>query len=235
MARIRLVTLDLDETLWPCLTVIEKAEVAVVDWLDRVAPRLTAVHDLESMRRHRRSLMVSEPAIAHDLTEVRRRSLATLLADQDYAPSIADQGVELFLQHRNRTEPFADVLPALTPLAATYCLISLTNGNADPERTPLRGLFHHRLTPADAGAAKPAPRMFEMAMGLAGAVPAHAVHVGDDPRLDVDAARRLGMATVWVNRDRRQWPADLPPPDLEVADLHRLVRWLDAQDSRKTR
>jgi len=44
---------------------------------------------------------------------------------------------------------------------------------------------------------------------------------------DVEAARRLGIAAVWINRHNQPWPDDLPPPLLAVDDLHGLARWLE--------
>ena len=57
------------------------------------------------------------------------------------------------------------------------------------------------------------------------------LHVGDDPERDVEAARRVGMSTVWVNRDDNSWPPHLRPADLEVHDLAGLVENLDQSPS----
>jgi putative hydrolase of the HAD superfamily len=229
--RFRLITFDLDETLWPCVPVIQAAEEVHHAWLTRHAPRLAAAHDLDSLRRHRRQLMDERPEIAHDLGQVRRRSLARLLEAFDYAADLAEEAVALFDLHRNHVEPFGDVAPVLGALAGRYRLVSLTNGTANPEATPLRGLFERNLSAAEAGAAKPHPALFLRALAHAGCVPHESLHVGDDPRLDVEAARACGLATVWVNRDGRSWPEDLVPPDLVVSDLTELLRWLDPGDT----
>jgi putative hydrolase of the HAD superfamily len=226
-ARFRLITFDLDETLWPCAPVIQAAEEVHHAWLARHAPRLAAAHDLASLRRHRRQVMDARPDIAHDLRQIRRRSLASLLEAFDYAADLAEEAIALFDVHRNRVEPFDDVAPVLRALSRRYRLVSLTNGTADPEATPLRGLFERNLSAAEAGAAKPDPALFRRALAHAGCAPHESLHVGDDPRLDVEAARACGLATVWVNRDARPWPEDLVPPDLAVSDLTELLRWLD--------
>jgi putative hydrolase of the HAD superfamily len=235
VTRYRLITFDLDDTVWPCLPVIQAAEDVFHAWLGRTAPRLAEAHDLASMRRHRRQLMEDRPEIAHDLTQVRRHSLARLLVEFDYAAHLADEAVDLFALHRNRVEPFDDVAPALRALVGRYRLVSLTNGTADPEATSLRGLFERHLSAAEAGAAKPHPAMFRRALEHACCAPEECLHVGDDPRLDVEAARACGLTAVWVNRDGRDWPDALPPPDLTITDLHQLVQWLDAGPAREVR
>lgn len=225
--RYRLITIDLDDTVWPCAPVIRLAEEAVQAWLAERVPRVLDRHDAAAMRHHRLALAKARPEIAHDLTTVRRDSLRELLGACGYDPAGADEAMALFLDYRNRVEPFAEVADVLRDLAADYRLVSVTNGNSEVARTPLAGLFHHSLTAAMAGAQKPDPALFLRALEWAGAAPAEAVHVGDDPWLDVGAARRLGMSAVWVNRDGRNWPRELPPPAAAVADLTMLKAWLE--------
>jgi putative hydrolase of the HAD superfamily len=226
----RLITFDLDDTLWPCEPVIRAAEEAQMAWLREHAPMLADSHDLTSLREHRRVLMRERPEIAHDLGAVRRLSIAGILESlghaADEAESLGQRALEVFMGLRNRVEPYPDTVPALRRLALRHRLISLTNGNADPEQTPLRGLFEHRLHAAGVGASKPDPVVFHHALGLVGASPAEALHVGDEPYLDVHAARCLGMGAVWVNRYGRPWPDDLPPPTVTVTDLGQLADWL---------
>ena len=228
--RFRLITLDLDDTVWPCEPVIRAAEEAMHDWLAGRAPRLTEVHDRLSLRGHRLALMAERPDIAHDLGLIRRLSLATVLTGLGYPPDQADglaaQALAVFMAQRNRIEPYADSGPVLRRLAADYQLISITNGNADPELTPLSGIFHHHITAARAGAAKPDAAVFGLALELAGCAPGECLHLGDEPYLDVEAARRLGIEAVWVNRSGRTWPDDLEPPTLTITDLHQLADWL---------
>jgi len=221
-----LLTVDLDDTVWPCEPAIRAAEQALFDWLSARASRLTAVYDIESLRAHRREVMRAHPAIAHDLTAVRLTSLRQLLTEYGYDPGLADLAGELFLEHRSRVTPFADVSPVLRALRDRYCLISVSNGNASVELTPLKGQFHFSLNAADVGEAKPGPALFLQAMSTARVPPSAAIHVGDDPVRDVAAARSVGMRTAWVNRNARPWPQDLEPPDAEVADFFGLQRWL---------
>jgi putative hydrolase of the HAD superfamily len=223
MHGIRLVTIDLDDTLWPCAPVIQRAEQRLFEWLSAVAPRLTAAHDLASLREHRKAVAAEQPHRAHDLTWLRREHLRRLLGSFDYDEAIADQGVEIFRRARNQVTPFPDVVPALTILRASFTVISVTNGNAEVQATPLRGLFHHNLTAAGVGAAKPHPALFEAALEKAGVSVSQALHVGDDPLRDVEAARHLGMRSVWIYRHARTWPEELAPPDAAFSTLGELA------------
>lgn len=227
---IKLITLDLDETLWPLQPTIGDAETALMDWLAGQAPALIEAHDLDSMREHRRALKQERPEIAHDVTELRRLSLELLLGDHGETPAraseLAAEAMRRFLIFRNRTRPYPDTLNALRRLAARFRLVSVTNGNADPERTPLAGFFEHRVSAGMARASKPDPAVFELVLALTGCTAAEALHVGDEPLLDVQAARDAGMSAVWVNRTGRDWPESLQPPEREIQDLAELVDWL---------
>ncbi|MBK1650156.1 HAD family hydrolase [Rhabdochromatium marinum] len=226
----RLLTLDLDDTLWPCKPTIDRAEAQFHAWLARAAPRLAHAHDLSSLRRHRLALYQSRTEIAHDMTALRRVSLETLLAEFGYAPplaaTLAAEGVAVFCQYRNQVEPYAEVAEELRQLARAYRLVSVTNGNAEVALTPLRDCFHCSLTAAEVGAAKPDPAIFQAAMRWAGASPATTLHVGDDPVRDIEAARQCGLGAVWVNRTGARWPDTLEPPLAEVTDLRALRQWL---------
>ncbi len=224
---IQLITLDLDDTLWPCLETIRRAEVALYAWLVQRAPGLAQAMDLEGLREHRRDLMAERPALAHDVTAVRRTSLQILLQAFGYDPALAVEAMAVFMAYRHRVEPFPEVIPILRALAEDYRLVSVTNGNADIDRTPLQGLFHWSLTAAEVGAARPDPALFQAALDWAGLEPDQALHLGDHPLLDIEAARAFGMRALWVNRGGQPWPADLEPPLAEIADLQALPLWLE--------
>ncbi len=221
-----LITFDLDDTLWPCAETIARAELAHFQWLQREAPRLTAVHDEAGLRAHRHQLMIDSPELSHDFTALRIASLTLLLEQFGYPASLAEGATAAFRTVRNQVTPYPDVMPVLQALKPRYRLVSITNGNAEVRHTPLKAHLHLSLTAAEVGAAKPDPALFERALAASDASASQALHVGDDPIRDIAAARAVGMATVWVNRDGREWPPDLAPPDLTVGDLHELRDWL---------
>ena len=228
---LRLLTFDLDDTLWPCAPVIYAAERGLYAWLQRHAPRVTEANTVESMRAHRLAIARAHPDQAHDLTWLRAYALRDLLRRHEHDEALADAATELFREARDRVEPYDEVVEAFTRLRRRYLLVSVTNGNARVENTPLDGLFHHSLSAAQVGAAKPHPALFEASLAFAEVAPSAALHVGDDAWLDVAAARALGMRTAWVDRSNQGWSADLPAPDFTVRDLAALEAQLMAADA----
>jgi putative hydrolase of the HAD superfamily len=65
------------------------------------------------------------------------------------------------------------------------------------------------VTSAEVGAAKPSPRVFERALGIAGVEPAEALHVGDKVDNDIEGAAAAGIRGVLLQREGD------PPSDVE--------------------
>ena len=219
----RVLSFDLDDTLWPVAPVIEAAERELFGWLRAHHPRAVAGHSIESMRELRAAVAARHPARSHDLTFLRVTALAEQLVAGGYDEAAAQPAFEIFYAARNRVRCYADVRPALARLARARPLYALSNGNADLGLCGVAAYFTGHLSARAVGAAKPDPRIFTALAARAGVEPAEILHVGDDPLADVEGARRAGMQAIWINRDARTWPADLAPPDRVIADLHEIL------------
>jgi 2-haloalkanoic acid dehalogenase type II len=220
---IRAVAFDLDDTLWDVGPVIVRAERRLHDWLREHCPRIAQRLSIEEMRAAREQLARDEPHNAHDFTYLRMTALAAHARECGYAEEVAERAFRVFFAARNEVQPYADVEPALERLRERYTLASLSNGNADLELIGLAPFFSVSLNARQVGAAKPHPRCFERLARDLRLEPRCILYVGDDPVLDVAAARAAGLRTAWMNRGLAPWPADLAPADLDVADCAQLA------------
>jgi FMN hydrolase / 5-amino-6-(5-phospho-D-ribitylamino)uracil phosphatase len=220
---VRAVAFDLDNTLWEVEPVIARAEIRLHDWLRENCPRIPERISVEDMRAAREQLARQEPHNAHDFTYLRITALARHARECGYDEAIAERAFEVFFAARNELDLFEDVRAALERLRSRYALASLSNGNADLVRIGLSDLFVLSLNARQIGAAKPHPRCFERLAGELSLDPLQIVYVGDDPYLDVAAARAAGYRTAWMNRRRDSWPSGLQRADLEVADCTQLA------------
>lgn len=216
--RIRALTLDLDDTLWPVWPTIERAEAALLDWLARHAPRTVARFDLAAMREVRAAVTRERPALAHDLTALRLEAIGRMLEQAGDDPALARPAFEVFFAERQCVELYADALPALERLAARWPILALSNGNADIHRIGLSSWFRGSLGAREAGVAKPDPRIFHAACQRLGCRPDEVLHVGDDLALDVRGALGAGLQAAWIHRAEPAEDAVLPAcwrgPDL---------------------
>jgi len=220
---IRAVAFDLDNTLWDVDPVIARAEERWMQWLRENCPRIPEKLSIDDMRAARLQLAVREPHNAHDFTYLRIASLAQHAREYGYNESIAEAAFEIFIAARNQLDLFADVRAGLQRLRARYSLATLSNGNADLGRIGLADFFSVSLNARGVGAAKPDPRCFERLAGDLRLAPQHILYVGDDPLLDVEAARAVGLKTAWMNRTRQSWPQTVAPADLDVGDCVELA------------
>lgn len=223
---IRAVAFDLDDTLWDVGPVIVRAEERLQEWLREHCPRIAERVSVEEMRAARERLARSEPHNAHDFTYLRLTALAAHARECGYAEEVAERAFRVFFAARNELQPYTDVQPALERLRRRYTLASLSNGNADLELIGLAPLFSLSLNARQIGAAKPHPRCFQQLARDLRLEPQSILYVGDDPLLDVDAARAAGLRTAWMNRGLAPWPSHLEPADFDVADCMQLVALL---------
>jgi putative hydrolase of the HAD superfamily len=90
--------------------------------------------------------------------------------------------------------------------------------------------FHHLTFSDEVGVRKPAAEIFRIALGALGVPADEAVHVGDDPRLDVEGARNAGLRVVQVVAAGRE--SGPPDPDLVIEGLGALPEAIETLERR---
>ncbi len=100
---------------------------------------------------------------------------------------------------------FDDVLPTLKTLKEQKLTLGLlTNLNTDIDsicqKLGVSSYLDFTVTSGEAGADKPQPPIFLLALERAGVNPSEAVHVGDQYKLDVVGARKTGITPILIDR-----------------------------------
>ncbi len=226
MSRLKLITFDLDNTLWPVDEVIRRAEKACSDWIIDRHPEAAQALSAERVRAVRTALLRERPDYLDNLTALRQDAMARAFTEHGYstgeARKIAEQAFLVFHRARNQVTFFPGALEVLEQLADSYQLGALTNGNADLQQIGIAELFTFHHSAETIGKRKPAPDMFLAALTSAGVDASQAVHVGDHPLEDVHAAREHGMHAIWANLIDLDWPVDLAHPRHHIHNLHEL-------------
>jgi len=198
--QIEAISLDLDDTLWPVLPALLKAEQDMHGWLLERAPATAAICSLERMREIRLLIAMANAERAHDMGWLRLESLRHALREGGDDPALAVGAFNVFLDGRQRVTLYDDVEEVLQRWKSRYKLLVVTNGNADIGRIGIGHYFDVSVAAHELGVGKPDPRIFEHACTMAGVAASKVLHVGDDLELDVRGARGAGMHAAWLRR-----------------------------------
>ena len=100
-------------------------------------------------------------------------------------------------------KPFPDTVPALRKLKSKYKLGIISNIDDDlfaKTASVLEVKFDYLVTAQQVRSYKPSPQNFETALSRIGLPCEKILHVAESVYHDIIPAKRLGLASVWVNR-----------------------------------
>lgn len=230
---IRLLTFDLDNTLWYVDPVIIRAEQASYDWLVQQCPAIASLYNSpDSIREYRNQIAACYPELSFRVSKLREETLRLVLmqagVEHERAAQLAQQAFAVFYNERNNIVLSDGAVEALSELQQHYQLMAITNGNASLQRAGVAQFFSQHFSAEVFGQPKPLPGMFNAAMEIAQVSPQQAIHIGDHPQDDIKAAASLGMKTIWMNYRQQPWPLTDIKPDAVITDLFQLVTAVSA-------
>lgn len=203
MTRIRAVSLDLDNTLWEAESVLLAAEKEMRSWLAANVPNVLSQLSREKLAHYKQSAIAQRPELRHRVSEIRIAVLYQALRDANYpeaeSHALAAAAFQVFYVARQKVTLFDSVPSLLQSLSRDYQLISITNGNANPDIIGLSPYFLFSLSAESEGVGKPDPKIFHNALARLSLSADEVVHVGDHLIDDVAGAAGVGMKTVWLN------------------------------------
>ena len=229
LSKVTILAFDLDDTLWPCMPVIQHAEETLYAWLDQHYPRITANHNPEQLVDLRKRFTAQDKRYSVDLSMMRYEFLKQLATDNQYDDSeVADKGFDIFYNARQDVSFYDDVFPALDRLSSKYRLGAITNGNANVEKVGLGHWIEHTVSAIDLQIAKPDKRIYQTLADRFDVPTEQILYVGDHPEYDVIGPQVAGLHSAWINREQQQWPQSLPLPKYQITNLYELEALLDS-------
>ena len=228
--QIKLITLDLDNTLWHTDPVIKRAEEAQWQRAKELNPSLDQHFTAEKLQELKINIASQHPELRHKLSKLRLEFLYQVFiasgSHDQQARLFSEQTFSVFLQVRNQVTLFPDALNLLQSLQQNYHVIALSNGNADLKAIGIDHLFDAHFHAENVDQPKPHSDMFLAALEYANVQASESIHIGDHPDQDILAAQQLGFNTIWANILGQQWPLDLIPADNELSQISQLTRIL---------
>jgi putative hydrolase of the HAD superfamily len=227
MARhFKLLTFDLDDTLWHIAPVIERANLKTFQWLEKHCPELTARYTMHEIAAFREEIVRTRPELQHQISQQRIEAIAAALQRVGYSDTQALEhslaAFDVFIKARNEVEFFEFALESLALLKYKYTLGVLTNGNACIKRLDLQDYFSFSISAEQINASKPAADHFHAAIAKSHIPPTQIIHIGDHQEHDIHAAQQLGITTIWVNHQGVDWQEGRRA-DAEISSLRELV------------
>ncbi len=236
---IKLITFDLDNTLWDVMPVIIQAEKTMRAWIDSRVTNYSEQITGDVMTELRNSAIKQNPQLIYNISDMRllllNQALVRCGVDPASADELAQKAFKVFMQGRNAVTLYEGAELMLGTLAKRYSLAALTNGNADVSVMPIARYFDFSMSPEQVQARKPEPKIFAETLARAGCSANEVVHVGDHLIEDIDGAISAGWRAVWVNIGAPNTPEDAPENPNYNAQVNRLaelpgvIETLDAQ------
>ena len=179
MKKIKLITFDLDDTLWDNVPTIKKAEVDTRKWIEEKVGEVEW-GDFNDFINLREELIEDDPVIEWDISILRKEIFRKKLAHVNPSSlrnKIVEEAFNIFIKKRHEIKLFDGVEEALEILSKKYSLGVLTNGNADIYKFPIGKYFKFSISALEAKNSKPNRAHFDMAIKVGKPVARKAVQL----------------------------------------------------------
>ena len=209
---IKSISFDLDDTFWPLMPNIMKAEEATNKWIEENYPGTAMFFGKPDVMEIRDQLIKGDPNLVNQISDLRKLMFYELNVRAGYekedSKEIARKAFEIYFKGRNTVTFYEGVLETLELLKQEYILGVVTNGNADLKVIGIDYFFDYIFSAADLNAHKPDPIMFEAVINKTKLKPHEICHIGDHPLNDVKASLDFGMTPVWFNEEKTEFPIE---------------------------
>ena len=143
---LKLITFDLDNTLWHTDPVIVKADQVQWQSIVSLCPEAKTLYTADTLKQLTVKVANEKPELKHKLSLLRQEILYQFFIQCGFNKAQADHHSQQvfadFLNARNQVELFPGALELLQTLQSNYQVIALSNGNADLTKIGLDSLFN---------------------------------------------------------------------------------------------
>lgn len=225
----KLISFDLDDTLYDNHEVIHLAEQQCVDFLSKAA--LLSLN-LQDWQQWKQRIFKQDPIFCENVTVWRERTLREML--RFYGKSaveierISTATMQHFMDYRHRIDVPSQSIEILNQLKTRYPLVAITNGNVNPNNIGLNQ-FDAVFCGGVQGRAKPHSDLFQQTAKQFNVALHEILHVGDNLITDVKGSIEAGCQAVWLNLSEKrfdQFEERTVLPTVEINDLVDLLKLL---------
>jgi putative hydrolase of the HAD superfamily len=193
-SKVKLISFDLDNTLYDNRPVIAQAEKQSTRYLTSAFKAQNRQFDFSDFSAIRQELLeqADKGSLYDDLTRLRKDVLRQVCASLDNADIVIEQALAIFLNHRSQVQIPQPIHRMLETLAKNYKVVSVTNGNCKAELLSCSSVFSQNYSPVLGFRAKPHPEMLHQVKQDFSLSTEQILHIGDSETSDGEAARAAG-------------------------------------------
>ena len=213
---IKMITFDLDDTLWDNMPTITRAEIDTREWIENKVGKVEwgSFDDFLVLREE---LIKGDESIKWDISKLRKeifRKKLNHITPIELRDEVVENAFDIFISKRHEVELFDGVENALKQLSQNYILGVLTNGNADIFKFDIGKYFKFSISSLEAKDSKPNRAHFDKAAKHIKDIEFNQMlHIGDHQINDIFGAYNLGIDTLWFNNTNQKWSQDFQKPE----------------------
>lgn len=230
----KVLSFDLDNTIYDCETVLRKAEAWFAKYLyERYQLGNPKYAEYDFWAHIKNQCFEKNRSLANDVTALRAYSLieAFKLLGKNIDKQEAFALVAEFVKVRSKGYVSDKMVKYLRTLKQHYEVCAISNGNVDTKVLGVDDIFNVDFRPQlDSYNCKPHADLFYQCAQHYKVKNIEILHIGDDPYTDVMGAIYAGCQCAWVYRgytgispDERHLKA---VPTISVSDVYELSSWL---------
>lgn len=223
------ISFDLDDTLYDNHPIIESAELAFIDYLNKNFSELAELTRKQWLLY--KNLEIKQfPELTHDVSRARQQTLSRVMTiygiPQFKALEYAKQAFAHFIKLRSAFTVPKESIQLLEKIRQSYPVIAITNGNVDEFQIQLDDKFEFILKAGGGFKSKPQGDLFIEAARRLNINVSDILHVGDHLISDVYGAQNNGAQAVWFNPNRQSLSGARLLPAVEISRLDHLYKLL---------
>ncbi len=187
-SKVKVLSFDLDDTLWDNSGVIEKCEQELYNFLCKKHPPFGEHYSKEAMHRVSEQFLAQDVPHFDNMTTLRKAVIEHMLLETAGDLNLVNQAFGVFYYWRNQIQIPEFTYQLLDKLKKQYSLFAVSNGNSNLYWLGLMGYFEKHYIAGVDGRAKPSADMLHKICDLKNIEPQELLHIGDNHDTDIQSS-----------------------------------------------
>ncbi|AUD77814.1 HAD family hydrolase [Kangiella profundi] len=186
--KVKVISFDLDDTLWDNQGVIEKCEQDLLNYLAKEHPPIGEQFDIEDMQAISNKLIQEDRSELDNMTVLRKEMIHQMLEQTGGDLALINPAFAVFYRCRSQIDIPKLTHDLLSTLKSKYSLFATSNGNSNLYALGLMDYFEQHFIAGIHGRAKPSPEMLHKICELKKIEPQELLHIGDSYETDIKSS-----------------------------------------------